>query len=664
MGRIPDSVVDEVLDKADIEAVVGRYVDFKKRSGANLFGLCPFHSEKTPSFNVNPQRRTYMCFGCHKGGNVINFIQNIESLSYADAIRFLAKQYNINVPDDNNYYEDSAQKRHKDRVKDLLNESAKFFYLKLRDDPEAEPARQYANKRGLDEKTINHFGLGYSPEGWDELKQYLFDKGYTEDEMKDSGLFSVSQKTGKIFPLFRGRLMFPIFDQFGKIIAFGGRNLGPELPKYINSPDSVVYKKQYNLYAYNFAKKTRSKRLIVVEGYMDVIAMHRAGFENTVASLGTAFTDAQLRLCARTQNCEEVVFFFDSDGAGQNAALRAIQMMVKFLRRMSGMSLTIKIAKVPDGKDPDEFIKVNGAEAFKAVVDDAKTMPEYLSQRAYDDNNNDGKLDRTRYMNDICLYGSWLDDPLDRDIIAGDAARKTDTRLEVILNRMEGIASNAREQEAMLEARGLGRKREQEIRERRKYAEEMPPEEQMPPAEDGLVPPPEEPQYESAQENQIPTEEIASPAEIKLFAHAITLNELLTDKKMVDEIDILRPVDFTCENLKKMVREYLDLYVEGKGVMYARFTDVMNKYLLNGRPAEEVISAALNETEKYENSTVLRDMYLAILYKIRLANITEEEKKIISQLSVMSDEEREAANKKLAAIGEYKDKIKLRESKL
>lgn len=677
MGRIPERVIDEILDKADIESVVGHYVSFTKRSGSNLKGLCPFHSEKTPSFNVNTQKNIYKCFGCGKGGNAINFIMNIESLSYPEAVKFLGARYGIDVPEEDSDYREAGIKQHKDRVKKLLADAEAFYIDEFRNSPDASKARSYAEGRQLDKETCEKFGIGYAPAEWGVLKSFLAKKGYTEDEMKDSGLFTVSREGDKIFELFRGRLMFPIKDAFGNTIAFGGRNLGSELPKYINSPDSAVYKKQDNLYAYNIAKKERSKTLIVVEGYMDVIAMHKAGFSNTVAALGTAFTDSQLRLCARTGNCEEVVFFFDSDAAGQNAALRAIQMMIKYLRRMSGMSLIIKIAKVPGGKDPDEFIRQNGSEAFARVVDSAQTVAEYLAQRAYNDNVDDkGKLDTARYLNDICLYGSWSDDEIARDIIASEASKKLDMRLEVIINRMAGLASNDREREAMMEARGLGRMKEGELDLRRKSSsDEMPQgyyDSQVPPPEYGTQNPPateagtnpEPLPFNVNEQPEISQDEIADPLQISLMAHALSLNELLCDKTMVDKEDIVRAGDFTCVNLKKMIKEYYEIYTVGQGVSIARFIDVMSKYVLNGRPAEDVILEAMTQCDKYQDSRVLRDMYLAILYKVRLEAMTIKEEALVRQLSISTGEDKDRIISELKKIDLYKNKIKDKESRI
>ena len=429
MGLIPDNVIDEILTRADIESVVGRYV-LLKRSGGNLWGLCPFHSEKTASFSVNPAKGIYKCFGCGKGGNAINFIMEIEHLNYPEAIRHLGALYGVEIPETTSSGND-VRKDEKNRVYDILKEAAKFYYKSFNDPDIGQPAREYASKRGLSKQTLDNFGIGYSPMSWNALYDLLKSKGYKDEELTNSGIFKKSEKTGKPYELFRGRLMFPIFDSFGKIIAFGGRALGDEKPKYINSPDSLVYDKRNHLYAMNFARKEQSKQLIVVEGYMDAIAMHVAGFKNTVAALGTSFTDSQLKLCSRY--AEEVVFFFDADNAGQNAALRAIKMMMEYLKKLTGINIRIKIAKVPDGKDPDEYIKVNGADKFKDVVRNALYVEDYLLERAKNDNTDPetGSLDSGKYQQDILVYGSWMNDEIKMSKMAGVAGPVLGSRSKI-----------------------------------------------------------------------------------------------------------------------------------------------------------------------------------------------------------------------------------------
>ena len=631
MAQIPDNVIEEILAKADIESVVGKYVSFTKRTGQNLFGLCPFHSEKTPSFSVSLNKGIYHCFGCGKGGNSIGFIMEIEKLSYPEAVRFLGNQYGVEIPEVEGYDNSGSTKKQKERVTELLTEAARFFYSSLHS-PAGKIALEYARKRNLSKETMTSFGLGYAPEGWDNLVRHLKSKGYTEDEMKVSGLFTVA-KNGNLIDLFRGRLMFPIFDSFGKIIAFGGRSLGDEMPKYVNSPDSLVYKKQDHLYGLNFAKKSKSNQLIIVEGYMDTIAMHQAGINNAVASLGTAFTDSQLRLASRY--ADEVVFFFDSDKAGQNAALRAIRMMLRFLKKMSGLKIRIKIAKVPDGKDPDEYIKNNGKEVFAAVVANAMDVDDYLAARAYDDNcDSDGKLDTYKYQEDIILYGSWISDDLRREKMASGAALYLGANYKTVLNRMnEVMESSVKEQEAA-DRRNLIRDEKQIVKERQEEAS----------------------QDDTSSDVSVPKQkdDIVFMPELKLFVMAVRLKELLATE--VDREDVLRPNDFRGRNMQGIVTFFLKNFNSEFGISEPLLINELSKTVLNGMPAEEVYLRACEQIPDSGNPKVRRDEYLMALYDLRLKQMESLEKKIAAALETVSKEKREdlvLRHKKLTTLKEH-----------
>lgn len=646
MGLIPESVIEDILLKADIESVVGRYVSLN-RKGGNMWGLCPFHHEKTASFSVNPSKGIYKCFGCGKGGNAINFIMEIEHQSYPEAIRFLGSLYGIDVPDAREEAGNDMKRERIKRVKALLNETAKFYYLQFNDPEVGVPARKYAEERALDKKTLDHFGIGYSPASWDSLKDYLTQKGFTEDEMADSGIFKRSEKTGKLFDLFRGRLMFPIFDSFGNIIAFGGRTLiKDELPKYINSPDSVVYNKQNHLYALNFAKKEQSKQLIVVEGYMDAIAMHKAGFRNTVAALGTSFTESQLKLCAR--HCEEVVFFFDADGAGQKAAIRAIKMMLTYLKKLSGLNIRIKIAKVPDGKDPDEYIRVNGAEKFAEVVRNALYVEEYLLDRAYNDNYDETKgIDKGRYQDDVCLYGSWMPDDIKRSTMANEAAKVLGANPGAVLNRMNTLADNEDARENLQNAREIARQRTEDLKSRN--AVSAVPEEDNPAQDDQNVE--SEPSYAVV--------DTASDDEIRLFAYAISLGPALSDKNFIAIEDVLRPDDFSGDSMKALVKSFLSVFDAKNGVSYARMSDFFSRVTINGAPAEDIMYKECIRADSSPDVTVKRDYYLGFLYKIRISRINEIEESLLSRrMYAESQEERSDLDSKLSKLCEYKTKIR------
>ena len=635
MGLIPENVIDEVLTKADIESVVSRYV-LLKRQGGNMWGLCPFHSEKTASFSVNPAKGIYKCFGCGKGGNAISFIMEIEHLSYPEAIRHLAAQYGIDVPE-TGYSGDSVKKEEKERVKDILKEAAKYYYKSFNDPEIGQPARDYAAKRGLSKQTLDNFGLGYSPIRaglYDILKQ----KGYKDEEMLKSGIFAVSPKTNKPYDLFRGRLMFPIFDTFGTIIAFGGRALGDEKPKYINSPDSLVYNKQNHLYAMNFARKEQSKQLIVVEGYMDAIAMHSAGFKNTVAALGTSFTDSQLKLCSRY--AEEVVFFFDADAAGQKAALRAIKMMMDYLKKLTGIGIRIRIAKVPDGKDPDEYIKHNGAEKFKEVVRNALYVEDYLLERAKNDNTDPetGALDLGRYQADICEYGSWMNDEIKMSRMAGVAATLLGATQQAVMIQMQKYSLAEEKKQAQANARQIEREKREDIISRNNV--------------DGVEP---EPVPEQSEPREFkPVNDSATQEEIELFAYALSLGSALAESGKISRKDIIRADDFSGDTIKALVGIFLKIFDGRKETLYARMSDYFSRLTINGQRAEDVMLRAVEEADKCPNVDVKRDMYLTLLCKVRTSIINKEEEKLINLRANSSQADKAKIDEMLRRLSDYK----------
>ena len=638
---IPEKTVEEVLSRADIESVVGRYVTFTRRSGQNLFGLCPFHSEKTPSFSVSVNKGIYHCFGCGKGGNAIGFIMDVERLSFPEAVKFLGEQYGVEVKDDGNSGDrsDDRERKLKERVRELLEEAGNYYFSCL-NSPEGKVARIYARKRELSPETIKKFGIGYAPDSWSGLCDHLTAKGYTEEELKNSGLFTVSRK-GNLVDLFRGRLVFPIKDVFGKIIAFGGRTLGDDKAKYINSPDSVVYKKQDHLYALNIAKLSKTKQLIICEGYMDVISMHQAGIDNAVAALGTAFTDSQLRLASKY--ADETVFFFDSDNAGKKAALRAIQMMLKFLNKMTGMKnrMRIKIASVPDGKDPDEYIKNNGAESFKAIVRNAHDLDDYLLKRAYDDNcDESGKLDLYRYQDDIVTYGSWVTDDLKREKMASTAAQYLGANYMTVLNRMNDMMKLSDREQADLSMKAVQREKRQEIKNRSE-------EQQKEPENTGKI-----------------GKDIAYMQELKLLVYAVRLSEKLCDQSMVNIHDVLRPGDFTGENMRNIVSRMLSDFDAEKGVNEPMLINYMSSMLLNGQPAEEIYLKACDEIEEDRDENVLRDKYLITLYDIRLRSLDRAEKALTRKYAAQDPSEREETKQKLMRVQSLREILRSKRDKL
>ena len=353
----------------DIETLIGSYISLK-RAGSNLKGLCPFHSEKTPSFTVYPQDNSFYCFGCGVGGDAISFIRKRENLDYPDAVEFLANRAGITiVRDERTEQRRGEPKFDRARMFKMNVDAAKYFNKCLfSDNPDAKAALAYfTDVRGLSVATIKHFGLGYAPNSFDAFSKYMLARGYTFEELVAGFLCGKSDK-GRYYDAFRNRIMFPIIDVSGNVVAFGGRVMDDSKPKYKNSSDTPVFKKSRNLFALNFARNSCAETMILCEGYMDVIAMHAAGFENAVATLGTAITSEQARLMSRYT--KKVIISYDADEAGQKAAMRAIKLL-------SEVGLDVTILKVPGAKDPDEYIKTYGADKFKALLTESKTKFDY-----------------------------------------------------------------------------------------------------------------------------------------------------------------------------------------------------------------------------------------------------------------------------------------------
>ena len=406
----PASFIDELIARNPIEDVVGQYVSLK-RSGSNLFGLCPFHGEKTASFSVAPDKGIYYCFGCHKGGGAINFMMELEGLSYPDAVRSLAKRVGMEVPEDEQY---QSRYRQQERLWALHKEAARFFHGQLYA-PAGKEALEYAYGRGMSQYILTTFGVGYAPDTWDSMVKAMKAKGYTDQELKDSGLVTVSQKNGNLFDRFRGRLMFPIIDVRGNVIAFGGRIIKneKETAKYLNSPETLIFNKRKNLFGLNLAKKTKQGCMILVEGNIDVVALHQYGFDNAVASLGTSLTEEQAVLLSRYT--EQVVLLYDSDEAGQRATQRAIPILEK-------AGIGVKVLQIKDAKDPDEFLKRFGADRFKLLLEGSSNRVEFQLNaiaRKYDLSNDEQRIKFIQESAElICTLGS----PVQREVYGHRAA--------------------------------------------------------------------------------------------------------------------------------------------------------------------------------------------------------------------------------------------------
>ena len=360
MPRIDQSVIEEIKLRANIEDVISSYVQLK-RAGSNYQGLCPFHSEKSPSFTVFPATSSFYCFGCGAGGDVIHFIRRAENMDYPSAVEFLAKRVGVPITLDKR---EQAENDRRQRVLEMNKEAARFFHQKLFAPEGAEGLRYLTEVRKLPLPLIRHFGLGFAPNDFGVLTAYLRKKGYTDSEMSSAFLCGISQKTGKPYDYFRNRVIFPIIDVRGDVVAFGGRVMDDSKPKYLNSSDTPAFKKSRNLFALNFARKNATDTMILCEGYMDVIALHGAGFTNAVATLGTAFTAEQARIFARY--AKKVIICYDADEAGQGAASKAFTLLGE-------VGVECRILKVENAKDPDEYIRKFGAGAFKNLMERSRS---------------------------------------------------------------------------------------------------------------------------------------------------------------------------------------------------------------------------------------------------------------------------------------------------
>lgn len=409
--RIPQNFVEELKYRNKIDDVISSYVNLK-RTGSNKTGLCPFHSEKTPSFTVFTNTETFHCFGCGAGGDVITFIMRAENLEYTAALEFLAKRAGMEMPVDN---EHKSEMLKRSRILEMNKDAAKFFNQMLYS-PEAERARAYLEKRKLSSAAVKRFGLGYAPDSFDALRNYMKKLGYGDAELKEAFLCGKSERTGKFFDYFRGRLIFPIIDNFSNVIAFGGRAINDEVkPKYLNTSDTPVFKKSRNLFALNFARSCADEYIILCEGYMDVIAVNMAGFSNAVATLGTALTSEQARIMAKYT--KKVVISYDSDDAGQSAAKRAIPLL-------SEAGIEVSVLKMKDAKDPDEYIKKFGAAKFKLLIEGSRGKFDFLCDtvlKKYDISIPDEKV---RAAHEICEIIAGFYSDVERSVYISKAAER------------------------------------------------------------------------------------------------------------------------------------------------------------------------------------------------------------------------------------------------
>ncbi len=443
---IPATYIQELVARNDIYDTVSRYVSLQ-RAGRLYKGLCPFHSERSPSFMVYPETQSYYCFGCGAGGDVIKFTMEMNSLSYIEAVRFLAQQCGMPMPD-----EDDGQAKLKARILQMNKLAARFFYDTLNSD-EGRNARKYLRDRQLSDKTIVNFGLGYAPAGWQGLVNYLRSKGFTDDEMV-RGYLAARNKNGNLYDIFRDRVMFPIIDLRGNVIAFGGRRMGDEGgPKYLNSGDTPVFKKSNGLFALNLAKKSGKDTFILAEGYMDVIAMHQAGFNNAVATLGTALTSQQARLIG--DYAKKVIISYDSDEAGQKATRRAMEIFEK-------EDVSVQVLSMTGAKDPDEYIKKYGAQRFEMLLEGANSALDFQLMKLKSQYDIRNPEQRVEYLTKACDILAGLTNPIQQDVYCSRLANETSAdkasiKLQLDRAKARNRRKETKKKEQELLRQGVGR---------------------------------------------------------------------------------------------------------------------------------------------------------------------------------------------------------------
>lgn len=433
---IPRAVIDDLCARCDIETLISSYVTLK-RAGNNQKGLCPFHSERTPSFTVYPQTQSYYCFGCGAGGNAIDFLMRIENLDFRAAVEQLAERVGVTLPDWNDKAGDRDVGVSRKRVLAMNLEAARFYRTMLFDEQIGSAGRAYFMERGLSSSTVKHFGLGYAPPYGNRTMAHLKSLGFTEEEIRTAYFCGKSERG--YYDYFRGRVMFPIIDVTGNVIAFGGRVLDDTKPKYLNTSDTPAFKKSRNLFALNYAKDHAEDGLILCEGYMDVIALHAAGFTNAVATLGTAITSEQARLMKKYTN--KVMISYDSDEAGQKAADRAIRLLEE-------AGLEAKVIRIPDAKDPDEYIKKFGAEKFKQVLSGSQSKFEYMLSGIREKYNLESPEEKVKAVREVCRSIAAVYSRVERDIYVAKTAESFGVARESIQHDVDAIIrQNKREYE-------------------------------------------------------------------------------------------------------------------------------------------------------------------------------------------------------------------------
>ena len=555
---IPEQFVDELVSRTDIVDLVSGYVRLNKK-GNNYWGLCPFHSEKTASFSVSPDKQICYCFGCHKGGGAINFLMEMENLSFVEAVQQLAQRAGMQVPE-SDY--DKGRKEKRERLLEMNKEAARYFHAQLYT-PAGAQALDYLRRRGLSQSTLTNFGLGFAPDSWDGLLNALAEKGYDKKMVLEGGL-AVSNDKGRIYDRFRNRVMFPIIDVRGSVIGFGGRVMDDSKPKYLNSPEGPVYNKSRNLFALNIAKKTKEGRIILTEGYMDTIALHQVGFDCAVASLGTALTADHAQLLARYT--KEAVIAYDGDGAGVAAAQRAIPLLEK-------AGLKVKVLQMRGAKDPDEFIKAYGRDAFAKLLDESTNHIEYRLEKIKGKYDLKDDAQRIEFLREATGLIASLSSAVEREVYGGRAAQAA------------GISAEAMAQEVKKELR-----RRIHRENKRQERKDLAPAANMQPDQKGL-------RYEN----------VRSAA-----AEEGVLRLVLLEPMLLEQADGLTGAEFSAPLLGKVFDLLRDRHADGRAV---------NLGGLAGTLTAEEMSHLARVTDRPENlghaQRALKD-YIAIIRMERL----------------------------------------------
>ncbi|MBQ7277851.1 MAG: DNA primase [Clostridia bacterium] len=451
--------MDELLSKNEITEVISSYVALKPK-GRKLWACCPLHGEKTPSFSVSPDKQLFYCFGCHAGGTVIQFIMDMEHLSFIEAVKLLAERAHMELPEERNDRELSRQRAYRERLYEVNRAAARFYCEQLLGE-KGQPGRDYAQKRGLVKDIILRFGIGYAPEGWDNLMQHMEKQGFLEKELLDAGLLVKNPNSGRVYDAYRNRLMYPIQGVGGQVLGFGGRVLDDSKPKYINTGDTPIYNKRNNLYGLHLQKGSKLTDLIMVEGYMDVIGLYKAGVTNAVASLGTALTEQQARLLKRY--VDTVYIAYDGDAAGQNATIRGLEIL-------SQQGLSVRVIVFPDDLDPDEYVQIYGKEGFDNLKQNAFTLNAFKIETLAREQDLDTEDGREQFALKACAFVGTLQ-PVEQERYFKLIAQKTGYELESI--REQGRRDRTEGQQPQRFFRTTYRKPQQEEDAKQKYLRTM-----------------------------------------------------------------------------------------------------------------------------------------------------------------------------------------------